>query len=195
MTAVAEQYLRRRRQFRTVLVSASCLLVLSIVVSQVRAIGRPRDDWFTFNHRQFLVAAVLSGGRIEVPTPGGGSTTVRLAGVDVAQEIDERGDDIAKDYLTRRILGGTVTILLDTPQTRDESGQLLAYVFPSEGDNLNADLVAEELARADRRNPSPLALQIESAETGARRKGRTSSSSSLKSSQAGTIRASKPTPK
>jgi endonuclease YncB( thermonuclease family) len=195
MTPAAEAYLRRRRQFRIVLLSVSCLLVLSIVVSQVRAIGRPRDDWFTFNHRQFQVSAVLSGGRIEIPTPGGGNTTVSLAGVDVAQEIDERGDDIAKDYLAQRILGRTVTFLLDTPQTRDKSAQLLAYVFPSEGDNLNADLVADGLARADRHNPSPLALQIESAETGARRKGRTSSSSSAKLSQAAAIRASKATPK
>ncbi len=89
---------------------------------------------------------------------------VRLLGVDNSQTMDLPG------YLRSRLAGRTVTLLLDSPQTRDGQRRLLAYVFASDADNLNVDVVRDGLAYADRRTHYLLEEEFRAAQVDAKKK-------------------------
>jgi endonuclease YncB( thermonuclease family) len=96
-------------------------------------------------------------------------TVVQLLGVTpMLNEGAARG----KTYLARRLEGKDVTLRLEPTQTRDSSGRLLAYVYFSDTDLINLDIVHDGQAFADRRVPHSLHQQIEQAENEARKKQR-----------------------
>ena len=109
------------------------------------------------------MAAALDDGSILVRLADGSTQQiVRLLGVQTPPHID----------LQSRLAGKTVTLLLDSPQTRDNQRRLLGYVFSSDRDNLNVDLVRDGLAYADRQQDCQLEPEIRAAQTEARKKGR-----------------------
>jgi endonuclease YncB( thermonuclease family) len=129
--------------------------------------GRAVDDWGKFDHRPFVVAAAMDDGSILVRSADGSTQqTVRLLGVDTRQTTN------LPNYLRNRLVDRTVTLLLDSPQTRDGQRRLLAYVFPSDVDNLNVNVVHDGLAYADRQPDCLLDEEIRSAQNDARKKVR-----------------------
>jgi endonuclease YncB( thermonuclease family) len=121
------------------------------------------DDWATFDHRSFKVINIIDGDKLRIELPNGKMDTVRLLGV--------AGADAGKPWLAQRTTGRRVSLLLQSPQTRDPSGELRAFVF-LENQNLNVELVKAGLAYADRREKSEMDGVIDPAESDARKKKR-----------------------
>jgi len=120
---------------------------------------------------------VIDGDTVVVRDSIGRETHVRLIGVDAPEMNyeDERPPDYwaerATKYLEHRAEGKTVIIRLETTQTRDKYDRLLAYLYATDTDNLNLDLVRDGQAYADRRFGHTLRSQFEAAESDARKKG------------------------
>ena len=96
---------------------------------------------------------------------------VRLLGVD-APDAGMVGEVEATAYTRARLKDKPVTLRLEPTQTRNDEHELLAYVFLSDNDNLNLDLIRDGKAYADRRIKHTLASPFEQAETEARKKSR-----------------------
>jgi micrococcal nuclease len=177
-----ERILRRRRALTASAWVALALLFVSIAVSQCgllerRQRARTGSDWATFDKQRFLVTRVADGDTITVRSPAG-DTQVRLLGVDApevyrdGQSYPDHWADRAAAYMRARAEGRYVTLQLDPPQTRDRYDRLLAYVYLSDTDCLNMDLVRDGQAYADRRFKHAFKPQYEMAENEARKKGR-----------------------
>ena len=153
------------------------LILLGCVAAQHTA--NHGDDWSAFDHRTFVVSRVIDGDTIHIKSNEGSSETiVRLIGID-APELHDPGtsqpaywSDRARAYLDARASGKPVTLRLEPIQTRDRYGRLLAYVYLSDADCLNADLIHDGQAYADRRFRHSYRPQYEQAESEARRKQR-----------------------
>lgn len=166
--------LKRRRRSRATVVVALVVALLSILFDRLGAFGHKGDDWGNFHKQAYGVLKVIDGDTILVTKRAtGDEEKVRLIGVD-APEMDTRDHwaDRATNYLAARLADRDVTLRLDGTQTRDRYGRLLAYVYVTDTDNLNFDLVRDGQAYADRHHPHGLRLQFETAETEARKKGR-----------------------
>ena len=166
--------LRRRRTVRRFTFAAFVLLALSAVLDRAGVFRYAGNDWRAFDHKEFVVTHVADGDTIEVRPPGGGDVTrVRLIGVD-APELRSRDFWAvdAKRYTEQRAKGKAVTLRLEQTETRDRYKRLLAYVYVSDSDNLNLDLVRDGQAYADRRFSHSMRPQFDRAETEARKSGR-----------------------
>jgi len=173
-------YLRRRRRYRGFTYAGLVVLGISALLDRGGCFRYAGDDWRNFDHKTFLVTHVADGDTISVrPTAGGPETRVRLIGVD-APELHSRDDPSRPDhwakearrYTESRAAGKPVTLRLEQTETRDRYRRLLAYVYVSDSDNLNLDLVRDGQAYADRRFPHPMRGQFERAEGEARKAGR-----------------------
>jgi endonuclease YncB( thermonuclease family) len=161
---------------------ALLLLVVSIAIAQWRLLDKRHGaaasgDWATFDKKRLLVTRVADGDTIIVRSTAG-ETRVRLLGVDAPELRRENGShpdhwaDRAAAYTRGRAEGKFVTLQLDPPQTRDTYDRLLAYVYLSDTDCLNMDLVRDGQAYADRRFKHSFRPQYEMAENEARKKQR-----------------------
>ena len=171
----AARFLRRRRAFRRIVLLAACLVATSVIAGYGGAFGRTGDDWNRFNHREFIVTDVLPDDTLRVRAAHGSlEQMVALAGIDVPDR--DRSAETAQNYLSDRLLGKTVILALDSCQTRDAAGRLLAYIFPYDGDNLNADMVRAGLAFIANQPAGLLSSQIEvAAHTGGKKPRRLAS--------------------
>lgn len=172
--------LRRRRRYRQVTFVGLVLLALSAVLDRAGVFKYPGDDWRNFDHQTFVVTHVADGDTLVVqPSGGGAGTRVRLLGID-APELRSADDNArpdfwaydAKQYAERRAEGKPVTLRLEQTETRDRYRRLLAYVYVSDSDNLNLDLVRDGHAYADRRFSHSMRAQFDRAEAEARKAGR-----------------------
>jgi micrococcal nuclease len=153
------------------------LIVLVLVISAVREqVGGASGDWARFDHKTFTVSKVVDGDTVHIRGPDGNDTTVRLIGVDAPELTDpstgqpSHWADRAASYMTARASGKQVTLRLEPIQTRDRYQRLLAYVYLSDSDCLNFDLVRDGQAFADRRHKHSYLPQYTQAENEARRK-------------------------
>jgi micrococcal nuclease len=153
------------------------LLLLALSFTAVREhVGPKSSDWKRFDHETFVVSTVVDGDTIHIRDQSGSDTKVRLVGVDAPELTDPSTGlpahwaERAKDYLTARADGKNVTLRLEPVQTRDRFGRLLAYIYLSDGDCLNLDLVRDGQAYADRRFRHSYLPQYAQAENEARRK-------------------------
>jgi endonuclease YncB( thermonuclease family) len=168
---ITTSYLQRRRRVRALTVLLAALIVLSIILDHFGAFGHAGNDWQTFDRHQVRVDRVIDGDTVEIPAGTGfDRIRVRLIGID-APELHSDGSakpdywaDRAKRYLAARAEDRTVTHRLDGTQTRDRYGRLLAYLYASDTDNVNLDLVRDGQAYADRRFPHSLSDSFEQAE-------------------------------
>jgi hypothetical protein len=133
------------------------LLIASIVLAH-RA-----DDWVKFDHQTFHVVSVPADDSLLIQTANGKQETVTLRGIVPA--------DSAKTWLTDHAMNRDVTLMLESPQTRNSGGQLQAFVFLG-NENLNVELVKAGLAYADRRGKTVMDGLIDPAELDARKKKR-----------------------
>jgi micrococcal nuclease len=155
------------------------LILLLLVASALhQQFGKKSNDWTRFDHRTFVVSKVVDGDTIQVRDADGTDATVRLVGVD-APEMDDPSTgrpshwaERATAYVTARAEGKSVSLRLEPVQTRDRYERLLAYVYLSDGDCLNFDLVRDGQAYADRRFKHSYLPQYAQTENEARRKQR-----------------------
>ena len=142
------------------LLIASTVIALILVTSIV---GHRADDWSRFDHQVFQVSGIAGNDLLRVTSSQSELVTIRLAGI--------VGTDYSGDWLQKHVVGQQVTLLLQTPQSRDDSDQLQAFAYL--GDlNINAGLVKEGLAYADRRVRTAMDGLIDPAESEARKKKR-----------------------
>jgi hypothetical protein len=133
------------------------LLIISVVL------GHRPDDWEKFDHRTFHASGVTADASLMIQTGQSKHERVSLSGIVPA--------DSASTWLAAHAQGREVTLMLESPQTRNADGQLRAFVFVGNV-NLNVELVKAGLAYADRRGKSIMDGLIDPAESDARKKKR-----------------------
>ena len=157
--------LRRRRVLRIGIIALLVLIVCVILIDHAGGFGFAGNDWSHFHQKSVHVAKVVSADQFVLDN----GRTVQLLGVTPAlNDGAERG----KTYLAKRLEGKDVTLRLEATQTRNSSGHLLAYVYFTDSDLINLDIVHDGQAFADRRVKHSLRQQIEQAENDARKKKR-----------------------
>jgi endonuclease YncB( thermonuclease family) len=157
--------LRRRRTIRVAIALLLVSLTALILIDHAGGLGFRGNDWSRFHQKTFRVKQVLSADQFVLED----GTIVQLLGVTPAlHEQADRG----KTYLARRLEGKDVALRLEPTQTRDSAGHLLAYVYFTDTDLINLDIVHDGQAFADRRTTYSLHQQIEQAENEARKKQR-----------------------
>jgi len=164
--------LRRRRMIHAAAMGMVGCLILLICLDRAGAFGDRSRDWDAFNRRAFPVVKVISGDELIIRDERGIEQTVSLLGVDAPDPPVGYWSAQAAEYLTNRTRGRTVIIRFDTTRSRDSRGNLLAYVFITDGDNLNLDIIRDGQAYADRRKQHTLKSQFSTVETEARKKPR-----------------------
>ena len=168
MTAMSDPRLKSRRRLR-LSVGVIVALILAITIAErAGAFRYGGDDWSRFDRKSVIAANVIDGDSFLVPQLGR-AETVHLLGVDAPTS---HWSNEAKAYLEARLKGRTITLRLDGTQTRDAQGRLLAYVYITDGDCLNVDIVRDAQAFADRRIKHTFRSSIEQAENEARKKRR-----------------------
>jgi endonuclease YncB( thermonuclease family) len=148
-------------------------LVAAVALDRSGRFGYRGDDWARFNQRAARAVEILDGDTFVASVPGSDDrVTVRLLGVDAPDPPSQHWSEQATKYLTARLANRSVTLRLEGTQTRDADGHLLAYVYVTDGDCLNADIVRDGQAYSDRRVKHSLRSPLEQAERDARAKGR-----------------------
>lgn len=169
--------LRRRRLFSAI-GYASLLIVGILFGADHFGSNRARDDWSRFDHQSFRVTKIIDGDTINITDTSGNETTVRLLGIDAPEMLDPTTNspahwaERAMAYMAARAGARNVIIRLEPIQTRDRYDRLLAYIYLSDGDCLNMDIVRDGQAFADRRFRHSYRPQYEQAENEARKKER-----------------------
>jgi endonuclease YncB( thermonuclease family) len=163
--------LRRRRRLRVFGLLLVVFIVIAAISDRTGLLGYAGDDFSRFNHRSFRVVDVVDGDTFHImvddrPIP------VRLLGVDAPDPPSSHWSAESTRYTTARLKDRTITLRLDGTQTREADGHLLAYVFITDTDNLNADIVRDGQAYADRRVKHTFHSAFEQAENEARKKHR-----------------------
>jgi micrococcal nuclease len=164
-----DRKLQRIRRTRGGIVAAVLVLILSFVLDRVGVFGYGGDDHRGFHQQTIRIEHVVDGDTVVIKS-GGKDLRVRLIGVDAPElASNDHWADRAKRYLTARTAGKDVVLRLESTETRDRYGRLLAYLYTPEGENLNESLIRDGQAYADRRHPHSFRPQFEAAENEARR--------------------------
>jgi endonuclease YncB( thermonuclease family) len=163
--------LLRRRRLRTLAYSIIALILFSSLSDRAGLFGYSGDDYSRFNHRAFPVLDIQSGDTFRILADNH-SVSVHLLGVDAPDAPTDHWFAESLRYTRARLKDRTITLRLDGTQTRDDSGNLLAYVFITDADNLNADVIRDAQAYADRRIKHTFHAACEQAENEARKKHR-----------------------
>ena len=141
-----------------------------IVFDHAGLLGSTGNDWARFDQQTFPVVEIISGDEIIVRS-GHDDIPVRLLSID-APDAGLIGNAEAVAYTRERLKDRSVTLRLEPTQTRDASRALLAYVYLTDSDDLNLDLIHDGMAYADRRVKHTLAGLFEQREAEARKKFR-----------------------
>jgi endonuclease YncB( thermonuclease family) len=168
--------LARRRWTRRILLFAVIALALSAVLDRLGVFRFRGDDWSNFDRQIVVVTSVIDGDTVRVKrSTDSPEETVRLVGIDAPEahppppahwsgESTQRLRELAQ--------GKSLTVRLDTTQTRDRYRRLLAYLYANDAENLNLTLVRDGHAYAHRDYPHSMRRQFEQAEDEARAKSR-----------------------
>ena len=168
----ADPRLLRRRRLRFLGYAWVALLLVTSLSDRSGLFAYSGDDWRSFNGRSFRAMDVLDGDTFRIRTEDDQIVVVRLLGVDAPDPPSSHWSAEASRYTTARLKDRTITLRLDGTQTRDGQRHLLAYVFITDTDNLNLDLIHDGQAYADRRTSHSLHAPFEIAEKEARQKKR-----------------------
>jgi endonuclease YncB( thermonuclease family) len=166
-------WIQWRRILRWGLFCALLLVGASVSFDHVGAFGYAGSDARRFDHKSVIVTRAIDGDTICVRVPDESTeTTVHLLGVDAPDLLDAHWAVNAANYTAARTKDRSVTLRLDPIGWRNDRRELLAYVFITDADNLNLDLVHDGQAYADRRTGHSLHASFEEAEKDARAKKR-----------------------
>ncbi len=148
------------------------LTLSSILLDHTRVFAYPGNDAARFDHQSAKVTRTLSGDTVVIQLPNETQeSTLHLLGV-YAPDPSTLWSTNATKYTTARTKDRTVTLRLDPIGWRNPNHELLAYLYITDTDNLNLDIIHDAQAYADRRMPYSFHSAFESAETDARKKSR-----------------------
>ena len=158
----------RRRLWRGTL----CLLASGIAgtsaLDHAGVFGYAGDDWHRFDRQRVQIVAAVQSDVLQV-NQNGSLQQVQLAGL-YGPRGEDHFADWARQYTQGRVAGKPAILRLEPLQTRDRSGRLLAHVYLLDTDNLNADMVKDGMAYADRRARHSMKGHYEQLENEARKK-------------------------
>lgn len=160
----APRALRRRRISRAIVITGCTLFALFILLDHLGAFGWHGDDWSRFDRQTFTVSRILDGGALTLRDPGGRETAVSLIGVAAPVGSEYWAAESAR-YLADHAAGKSVIVRLEPTQTRDAAKRLWAYLYLTDADLLNADIIHDGHAYADRRvkhSLGPMLILVES---------------------------------
>ncbi|MCJ7545010.1 MAG: thermonuclease family protein [Phycisphaerae bacterium] len=137
----------------------AALLAAAVMADRAGLFGKaPPADVAKYHLKSFRVVRVIDGDTLDIDCPDGSHphTRVRLWGVDTPETVKpespvEHFGPQASEFTRSAPAGKEVTLELESRQTRDKYGRLLAYVFLGDGRMLNRQLVAEGYGYADPR--------------------------------------------
>lgn len=162
-----ESRLSLRRRLRVVRITLLVVLAGLLAWRVFRGTG---DDFSRFDRQRFVVATVIEGDTFTLSDRD--LTRVTLLGVDAPDLPDAHFASESAAYLRGRLAGQAVLLRLDGTQTRDAAGRLRAYVYLSDTDLLNGDIVRDGRAYADRHEKHTFGPIVEQLESEARKKRR-----------------------
>jgi endonuclease YncB( thermonuclease family) len=167
--ATAASRLRRRRRWRFAGVILAGLALLISLVDHLRAQNRSGDDWLRFDGQQVQFVGAIDGQDIAIRDGSSDDVTVvRVLGI---RSFNARWDGVSARRIASLLVGRKLTLHLQSTQTRDAVGRLVADVFVDDRLPLGAQLAGEGLVLADRRSPDAFRSAIVKSEIQARRKG------------------------
>jgi len=167
VTAAAR--LRRRRRWRFAAAILTGFALLTSLVDHLRAQNRSGDDWLRFDAHQVQFVGAIGGQDIAIRD--GSSDDVTVVKVLGIKSFNAQWDRASAGRIASLLLGRKLTLHLQSTQTRDGDGRLLADVFGDDRQLLGAQLAGEGLVLADRRTPDAFRSAIAKSEIQARRKG------------------------
>jgi endonuclease YncB( thermonuclease family) len=167
--ATAASRLRHRRRWHAVAFLLTGFILLSSLVDHLRAQNRSGDDWLRFDGRQAQFVGAVDGQDIAIRDESSDDVTVaRVMGI---KSSGAQWDRASAGRIASLLAGRKLTLHLQSTQTRDGEGRLLADVFGDDRQLLSAQLAGEGLVLADRRTPDAFRAAIAKSEIQARRKG------------------------
>ncbi|MBC8108558.1 MAG: thermonuclease family protein [Anaerolineae bacterium] len=166
--------LKTRRRMHVIGWSVAALIVATAIAERAGAFGYRGDDWSRYNQKRVTATEVLGGDTFTATLHANPQNvvTIRLLGVDAPDGPHSHWYDEAKKYTQARLANRSVVLRLDGTQTRDDQDRLLAYVYITDNDCLNVDIVRDAQAFADRRIKHTMRSAIEQVENDARKKKR-----------------------
>jgi endonuclease YncB( thermonuclease family) len=167
--ATAASRLRRRRRWHAAALILTGFILLSSLVDHLRAQNRSGDDWLRFDGHQVQFVGAIDGQNIAIrDEPSDDVTVVKVLGI---KSFNAQWDGASAGRIASLLLGRKLTLHLQSTQTRDGAGRLLADVFVDDRQLLGAQLAGEGLVLADRRTGDAFRGEIARFESQARRKG------------------------
>lgn len=159
---------------------ATIVAILSIaaLLAGERAFRGPAtgSDMTRYHDKSFRVVKVVDGDTLDLDAPDGEQvfTRVRLWGVDTPELRGENGPmhfgSEARDFAERTLMGRELHVVLDSRDTRDKYGRLLAFVQLERGGTMFNELLVEQgYAYADPRFDHPYKERFSALEARARR--------------------------
>jgi hypothetical protein len=158
------KWLRRRKTLRRVAWLVLLTFGILIMGDHLGWFGYRGDDWARFDGRSFQVLRSTDRATLLIadhPT----ETEVALLGVEIS------GANAAA-FLNSGLAGRRVILKLDSLQTRDAQGRLLAYVYLDESECINVDIVRDGIAVVDRHGKWAMRALLEGAQAEAQKHAR-----------------------
>jgi len=156
---------RRVRVLGTVVITFIILLVLAGWLLLGSRIGDRR-----FDGRRYTVVDIIDGATLVIADEP--RTRVALLGVDAPDWPDAHYSKESAGYLTDQLKTNVVLLKLDGTQTRNLEGRLLAYVYLTDTDLVNANVIRDGRGFSDRRFKHTYRQQFDQIENEARGKAR-----------------------
>ena len=166
-----QRALCRRRWMRAIAFTSLALLAAGSLLDHLGCFGWHGDDWAAYDRKSFTVSSVIDGQTLVLRDARGRTTVVQLIGV-AAPVANEHWAAESATHLVARAAGKSVIVRLEPTQTRDAMGNLWAYLYLTDSDNLNADIIHDGDAYADRRVRHSLLPVLTNAESDARKHAR-----------------------
>jgi endonuclease YncB( thermonuclease family) len=159
----------RRRLWRIGITGVVAAVLVSAGLDYAGAFHYAGDDWSRFDRKSFEIVRTVHCDLIEIRTDHG-IEQVQLAGLYGPKLPNDHFSQAALDYASRRVSGKQAVLRLEPLQPRDASGHLVAHVYLLDTDNLNADMIKDGIAYADRRSPNSMRGHYEQLENEARKR-------------------------
>ncbi len=140
----AIRLLRARRRARLVLLIVLLLVTVAVLAALATREAGGSTDHDRYHQRRFAVVEVVQGDALLLLRQDGERFPVRLIGVEA------NGSPAARE-VAAALCGDEVLLYLEVVPSRNHAGELLAYVYGTEGVHVNARLVETGVAFADRR--------------------------------------------
>ena len=159
--------LRRWKLIRVLSLGCASLFGAAVLLEHLGCFGYRGDDWSRFDGQRATVVRITPQCTLIISRDGH-ETELRLLGL---KPPDESSSPELRRELTARLNGKLILLKLEPIEPRDAGGHLLAYVY-LESDCMNAVLLHDGLARADRGIKHSMLAPMEAAETDARKHAR-----------------------